>query len=419
MFMPTELKDLDVDLADLFLDPHNPRFVGDSKPVQQVDDANASSTKVQDGLLRRFSGTSSNQATEEDDLETTNIKDLRESMLRIGYVAIDKIVVRKLNEDGKYLVIEGNRRVATLKSLFRDYALTNPPLNEATARTQFEAHRASFSNLPVLELNTKGLSKEEIEHSISVILGIRHHGSVLEWEPLPKAFNIFYEYRKLSGNDVTTVEPRLAKAVASQLCISQADVSKAIRTYTVYSQLKEASEGTVRNEDYSLLETAVTNKHLTSGYLRFEPNTCKLDGDSLDRLLRLCQFGRRDILQAERSPGQPKKIIPDPRVMRRLGQILQKKTQGSHAAVVQSFIDNVLVRIEDENDPLTVDEGLDEVINFLAAINWRNVLATLLDEQKKKQELDIDQYIGNGNERGYREEAQQIADNVARIMGIF
>jgi hypothetical protein len=417
--MATELKEIDVDLDDLILDPRNPRFVKDAQSADLVEDAQASSATIQDGLLKRFSGAAANQTTDEDDVETTNIKDLRESMLRIGYVAIDKIVVRKLDGGSKYLVIEGNRRVATLKSLFRDYEATNPPLNGATERTQFEAHRESFSKLGVLELNTKALSKEEIEHSISVILGIRHHGSVLEWEPLPKAFNIFCEYRKLAGPDFTSIEPRLAKAVASQLCIGQADVTKALRTFKVYSQLKDASEGTVRNEDYSLIETAVTNKHLTSGYLRFEPNTCKLDGDSLDRLIRLCQFGRRDILQAERSPGQPKKIIPDPRVMRRLGQILQKKTQSSHSTIVQSFVDNILVRIEDENDSLTVDEGLDEVINFLATINWREVLGKLLKEQKEKPELEIARYKGTGNERGYREESQQIADNVARIMGIF
>src|SRR5262249_39133640 len=138
-FMPTELKEIDVDLVELVLDPRNPRFVSDAQSADLMDDADASSAKIQDGLLKRFSGTAGNQSTEEEDVETTNIKDLRESMLRIGYVAIDKIVVRKL-DDGKYLVIEGNRRVATLKSLFRDYEAANPPLNGANERTQFEVH---------------------------------------------------------------------------------------------------------------------------------------------------------------------------------------------------------------------------------------------------------------------------------------
>ena len=53
---------------------------------------------------------------------------------------------------------------------------------------------SSFTNINCMLLDTSDLSQDQIEHKITVILGIRHHGSLLEWEPLPRAFNIYTEY---------------------------------------------------------------------------------------------------------------------------------------------------------------------------------------------------------------------------------
>jgi hypothetical protein len=409
--MATKLTELDLALEELLLDPNNPRFVQRTQSAGFVSDEDAGTDEKQEGILRQFSAVATDQANDdEDEPDTTSIQDLRDSMLRIGYVAIDKIVVRRVAATGKYLVLEGNRRVATLKSLKRDYDAGSAPFHQAAKRSDFERHRDSFEKLTVLELQTKGLSIPEVQKAVSVILGIRHHGSLLPWEPVARAFNIYCEYKKLAGEAFEEVSLSQTKAVAERLCILPNEVKQALRSYIAYLQLREAVGDDVRNEDFSLIETAVGNRHLRTSYLKSDENTYRLDSASLERLNRICQFGRRDILP---KPGGPKKIIVDPRAMRRLAQIVQKRVTA-RSDTERAFVENILARIEDENDTLSVDDGLEETTAYLAALNWRETLAGLLAEQKEK--LSEENYDGTDNERGYREEAQRIVENVARIM---
>lgn len=409
--MPTKLTEIDIQLEQMLLDPNNPRFAQRTQSSEFVPDEDAATGEKQETVLRQFSAIANDQAAEEgDEPDTTSIQDLRDSMLRIGYVAIDKIVVRRITEKEKFVVLEGNRRVAALKSIKRDYEAGNPPFHQAGKRADYERHKDSFEKLTVLELQTGGLSIEEIQKAVSVILGIRHHGSLLPWEPVARAFNIYCEYKKLAGDDFKDIETKQTKAVAERLCILPGDVKQALRSYIAYLQLRDAVGEDVRNEDFSLIETAVGNRHLRTSYLKVDENTYRLDEASLERLIRICQFGRRDTLP---KPGGPKKIIADPRVMRRLAQIVQKRVTA-RSDTERAFVDNILARIEDEGDTLSVDDGLEETIAYLASLNWREAVADLLHEQSEK--LTEQDYDGTDNERGYREEAQRIVDNIALIM---
>ena len=56
--------------------------------------------------------------------------------------------------------------------------------------------------------------------------------------------------------------------------------------------------------------------------------------------------------------------------MRRLAQIVQKRVTA-HSDTERAFVDNILARIEDEGDTLSVDDGLEETIAYLASLNWR------------------------------------------------
>ena len=103
------------------------------------------------------------KATEEDDEpDTTSIQDLRDSMLRIGYVAIDKMWT-EIKGTKKYIVLEGNRRVAALKSLKRDYEAGPAPFHKAAKRADYERHKESFETLTVLEFKTEGLSSRRFK----------------------------------------------------------------------------------------------------------------------------------------------------------------------------------------------------------------------------------------------------------------
>ena len=209
-----------------------------------------------------------------------------------------------------------------MKSLHTDYSEGRAPFHRPAHRTSYESHRASYETVTVLELHTDGLEKAELEKAISVILGIRHHGSLLPWQPLARAFNIYSEYKRVAGDDFTDIERRLTKMVAEKLCIGQSEVQQALQSYIAYLQLHDVIPERLRNDDYSLIQAAVTNKVLRGSYLQVNENTYRLDEASIEKLIRIGQFGTRDHLPVA---GGAKKILSDPRAVRRLSALVQKR----------------------------------------------------------------------------------------------
>ena len=224
------LNDIKININNLMLDPNNPRFIKDLRNHQHVTDDNVEA--MQGEILSRFSSKSSS-----DENDVTNISDLYTSMTTIGYVTVDRIVVKKLLNSNYYLVIEGNRRISTVKKLLIDIAERNRPFNNQTARDDIEHLKESFNSITGMLLNTIGMTKEDEAHKISVILGLRHHGSLLSWEPLPRAYSIYKEYMNLEpvNKEFELVIDKI-KQVSSLLSISSSKVQSALKTYFVYIQ---------------------------------------------------------------------------------------------------------------------------------------------------------------------------------------
>jgi len=229
-----------IDLEKLMLDPNNPRFIqkfGSSKYFS--DDA---IEDCQNGVLKLFTRGKGTTELEESDNEETliidsgdffDIEDLWNSMSNIGFLPIDRIVTRKLANSDEYLVIEGNRRIAAAKQLLRKNSTETNPSQKLDQRVV-----DSLGSLEVLILKTEGMSQEEIDRQVAVILGLRHYGSVLEWNPLPKAYNMLKEYLGLDPSmEEFRFENLRANRVASRLTVKPNAVRKACMTYIVYRQL--------------------------------------------------------------------------------------------------------------------------------------------------------------------------------------
>ena len=99
-----ELESRPLSLDKLFLDPNNPRFSSErDKPTPEMK---IPDLKIQEKTQKR--------------IEEFGVKEVRDSILRNGFLPMDRIVVRPINGHGeKYVVVEGNRRLAALKSLHR------------------------------------------------------------------------------------------------------------------------------------------------------------------------------------------------------------------------------------------------------------------------------------------------------------
>ncbi len=402
----TLLRSITVTPDDLLLDPNNPRLIQDLNFGKRVDDSDVQSN--QQRIKELFVAKSTARGD-----EFTDITHLYDSMIQIGYVGIDRIVVRELVGLDKYLVIEGNRRVSTIK-LIRERAA-----NRTLKAAELEAYRQvtkSFEKLDVLVLKTEGLSEEELDHRVNVILGLRHFGSVLDWKPINRAFNAYQNYMSVDPPlDKFVFKNSRLMDVASRLSVSKGQVTKALKTYIVYRQLAELDRD-VEDEHYSLIEAGIGLSQF--GYLEQNSATFELDEASLSKLAALCQFDLRK--NANRSG---KLIISEPKKFGVLGQILKVKSHPTLSETIRKRAEELIVAIErgdiDGNTgelEMNVDQALSLLIAEINQKEWVSAVNRLLATQEEK--LPVSAYDGEGNHLLAKEDLEKAIVHLRTIFGV-
>lgn len=151
-------------VTDLRFDPENPRLGG------------AATRKKQEQILKYLEG------------PPHYALDLVGSMVENGFLPYEPIVVRQQGD--KFVVIEGNRRLAAVQSILSEPPGKYPP--EVTDRLR---------NIPVLVFpdgTSQGDSEEVLRY-----LGVKHLFGFRDWPPLSKA--MFLDKRVRSKKDVAEV----------------------------------------------------------------------------------------------------------------------------------------------------------------------------------------------------------------------
>lgn len=367
------LKTVPVD--ELLLDPNNPRLVLDCKERPTVPDSQAEA--IQPELVEYFR---EKKAKDADD-DFFDITSLADSMRRIGYVGVDRLVVRPLIDGSKgYIVVEGNRRLATIKRLRKESGL-DPSV------------RDSMEKIEVLVLQTEGLRTNDWQHNITVILGIRHHGSLLEWGPLPSAYNIYKEYRKLhSEGEIFSLDTKTITHVRERLAIPRRKVESALKAYVAYLQLSKDPQ--VKDWHYSLIESLVTHKKLSANYLKQDPKTYALEEEGVERVLNLCQFGERDQL------GEKEKILRKPQSVAKLALVVGEMENNDQA--IRSRATSLVGALESGEAGMTVESAAEQLTVFMERLQWAETVLGYLKEQDSK--LPFEQYLGTGNARARKDE---------------
>jgi hypothetical protein len=404
----TILKRISVTPDDLLLDPNNPRLIQDLHFGDRCPDVEVLRRQ---GRIEQMFATRSRGDTSD---EFTDISDLYDSMKRIGYVGIDRIVVRELSGLNKYLVIEGNRRVSTIKLIRKRAEKAIPELSEADL-ANYKTIKDSFENIDVLVLKTQGLTQDEIDHRVSVILGLRHFGSVQDWKPINRAFNAYQNYMGTAPplHEFEFKNQRVMD-VASRLSVSKSQVKKSLQTYIVYRQLTKI-DSAIEDDHYSLVEAGLGL--CSYGYFRQDSSTFTLTDSSLSKLVDLCQFDRR-----KEDKGKNALIISEPKKFKVLGRILK----------IAAVHDNETIRIRAQELVTAVEQGeidqqsgelvmsVDKALSLLVAeINrkeWVDTVNKLLDEQTEK--IPLEQYDGEGNHLLAKEQLEMTIIHLRTIFGV-
>lgn len=219
MSVSLKLENIAVDLNQLMLDPNNYRLSYDTVDKYSNDD---DVVEMQDQIEKKLS--------------KEKLSDLIDSILTNGFLEVDRIVVRKLkNAKGKYLVVEGNRRTAALKSLLQDH-------NDGFI-TLSETLLDKISSLGVVLINA--IDEDEIKNYQHTLMGVRHVSGPKKWTGMQSA--------KLICDLIE--QNKTPTQIGALLGISAIEANRRMRGYLAYRQLDNDGKygDHIKSKHYALL----------------------------------------------------------------------------------------------------------------------------------------------------------------------
>jgi hypothetical protein len=165
-----------IQLSQIFLDPNNPRLQTPDKP--KISDNRIGEQRIQDSCLK--------------ELREEGIKDLTESIRNSGFWTVDRIVLRPLKDD-KFVVIEGNRRIAALKTL-----------EESHSKGRVTLPAKVYEGIEKFEALVYRGNSPDISW---IIQGFRHSPGIMSWDAYPQAMFLakFEKERKKSPTEIASI----------------------------------------------------------------------------------------------------------------------------------------------------------------------------------------------------------------------
>ena len=237
-----------VSLNRLYLDPNNFRFV-DHPEYRPVSPEHVFDADVQ----RRTTGFVLGRHQE-------NVRDLIASIKENGWLDIDPILAQR-KDAGRFLVVEGNRRVATLKYLQRRY--------DEDAIDLGKLDSAWFSRVPVL------LYGDADERDHMVMMGLHHISGKRRWPAVNRA-RAMEQLLPQFHND--------ADAVCRALGVSKREFNLSVRTLALVNAYRDSDYGDQFQSDQYNLFREILKSEATRNWLGWNHATCTAsNGSNLER----------------------------------------------------------------------------------------------------------------------------------------
>lgn len=300
-------------LKNLYLDPNNYRFV-DKNDYAACDDEKVSEKNVQHRTSELLKGKNN-----------TNINDLIFSFKQNGYVPVDQIQVRKIGHQ-KYLVIEGNRRVAALKALEAMY-------NDSQDIGKLDP--SIFKKVPVVDYegNDPAMFK--------VLMGLKHISGNKKWPAINQAklLSSLYEEHNMSEEDIY-----------KSLGISKIEMRTTRRTLSLIKRYEESDFGDQFSSDkYSTFREIIKNPKIKD-WLDLSPTDYEISDVNEANLYRLFSWiseTEEEIEDDDLDSGEYQVVVKEPIIetalqVRELGKIISDPKAINNLEATRSLIDATL-----------------------------------------------------------------------------
>lgn len=209
----TCLAPITLKLDQLLLDANNPRFAELGEVVRPIPEHRFADETVKQATFQRMKA------------PTFDVAELRDTIKTLGFLPMDRIVVRRWNVDGdqdeeKFVVVEGNRRVTAILWLLQ--------LHDEGKETLSEEFLSQVSEFECLLLD------ESVAPATAQLIlpGLRHVSGIKEWGPYQKAKAVF-------ALRETGLSPQ---EVAQSFGLSTRAANTAYRCYMGLEQMKADEE---------------------------------------------------------------------------------------------------------------------------------------------------------------------------------
>ena len=312
-----ELNEQTIPIGDLYLDPNNPRFWGVSiRPPTPNDRI------IEESVQRRVVQETSKHGIDE----------LYYSILRNGFLPLDRIVVQplKLKEvSGKYVVVEGNRRLAALMLLRR--RIEGGMVSEEHITDAYLGSLVEQTNEIKVLVYRGRRSASEGEDIAWALQGIRHIGGIRNWEPAQRA--------KLVADQVEEKSISFTEA-GQRFGLSAQAAGRLYRTHKALQQMREDDEfgDKAQNDYFSLFEEAYRNLSVRE-WLDWDEDDYRFKNpENLQCFYSWITPDNND----DNDGSKPRRRIHDPKQVKDLGLIVG----GGHESLI-SEVERYEINIEE------------------------------------------------------------------------
>lgn len=239
-----------IQLNKLFLNPNNPRLM-DKNRKSELAENRIIEDKIQDKIKKeiRFEG----------------INDLYEKVKKLGFLPIDRIVVKKLENESEdfFLVLEGNRRITTAKVLLEEH--------EEGIITLDEKILNSLKNIEVLIYT--GTDK----NIIWLLQGMRHINGIKEWGALQQA-RFLFEMQDDNSLNATELDKMTG--------LGRNSIATKIRSYKGFTFAQNVYKGELTESNFSLFQEAIFSRPQIKNWLSWNDTTDEFENlENLELLL--------------------------------------------------------------------------------------------------------------------------------------
>lgn len=300
-------------LKNLYLDPNNYRFL-DKNDYAKCDDETAVGKTVQNRTKDLLTGKNN-----------SNISDLIASFKKNGYIPVDQIQVRKVAHQ-KYLVIEGNRRIAALKVLEQMY-------NESKDIGNIDPE--IFKKVPVVDYDGDDPAM------FKVLMGLKHISGNKKWPAINQAKLLasLYEDHGMSEDDIY-----------KSLGISKIEMRATRRTLSLIKRYDESDYGDqFQSEKYSTFREIIKSPPIKE-WLELSPTDIDIKNvneKNLDRLFSWISVTEEEIEDEDIDSDETHILIQEPIIetalqVRELSKIIYDKNALNNLEATRNLIDATL-----------------------------------------------------------------------------